>query len=65
MGDCFLQAGRGFSSSLSTPHLHFLKGTLGVKRLPQAGLYSKNVDMNRCNSTGFGQLSIVCLIPIV
>jgi hypothetical protein len=27
-----------------------------------------NVDMNRCNSSGFGQLSsfsIVCLIPIV
>ena len=26
------QAGREFSSSLSTLHLHFLKGTLGVKR---------------------------------
>ena len=31
-GTAFLQAGRGFSSSLSTLHLHFLKGTLGVKR---------------------------------
>ena len=28
----FLQADREFSSSLSTLHLHFLKGTLGVKR---------------------------------
>jgi len=28
----FLQAGREFSSSLSALHLHFLKGTLGVKR---------------------------------
>jgi len=26
------QAGREFSSSLSTLHLHFLKGTSGVKR---------------------------------
>ena len=36
--------------------------------LPLTGPYSENVDMNRCNSTGFGQLSsfyIVCLIPIV
>ena len=36
--------------------------------LPLTGLYYENVDMNRCNSTGFGQLSsfsIVCLIPIV
>jgi len=31
-GTVFLQAGREFSSSLSTLHLHFLKGTLGVKR---------------------------------
>jgi len=31
-GTGFLQAGREFSSSLSTLHLHFLKGTLGVKR---------------------------------
>jgi hypothetical protein len=31
-GTGFLQAGREFSSSLSTFHLHFLKGTLGVKR---------------------------------
>ena len=28
----FLQAGREFSSPLSTLHLHFLKGTLGVKQ---------------------------------
>ena len=27
-----LQAGREFSSPLSTLHLHFLKGTLGVKQ---------------------------------
>ena len=27
-----LQADREFSSSLSSLHLHFLKGTLGVKR---------------------------------
>ena len=36
--------------------------------LPLFGMYSENVDMNRCKSTGFGQLSsfsIVCLIPIV
>jgi hypothetical protein len=26
-GSVFLQAGRGFSGSLSTLHLHFLKGT--------------------------------------
>jgi len=31
-GTGFLQAGREFSSSLSTLHLHFLKGTLGIKR---------------------------------
>ena len=31
-GTVFLQAGREFSSSLSTLHLHFLKGTLGVKQ---------------------------------
>ena len=31
-GTVFLQAGREFSSSLSTLHLHFLKGTLDVKR---------------------------------
>jgi len=31
-GTVFLQAGREFTSSLSTLHLHFLKGTLGVKR---------------------------------
>ena len=31
-GTHFLQAGREFSSSLSTLLLHFLKGTLGVKR---------------------------------
>jgi len=31
-GTDFMQAGRKFSSSLSTFHLHFLKGTLGVKR---------------------------------
>jgi hypothetical protein len=31
-GTGFLQAGREFSSSLSTLHLHFLKGTLGVKQ---------------------------------
>jgi hypothetical protein len=31
-GTVFLQAGREFYSSLSTLHLHFLKGTLGVKR---------------------------------
>ena len=28
----FFQAGREFSSSLSTLHLHYLKGTLGVKQ---------------------------------
>ena len=31
-GTDFLQAGREFSSPLSTLHLHFLKGTLGVKQ---------------------------------
>jgi len=31
-GTGFLQAGRKFSSPLSTLHLHFLKGTLGVKQ---------------------------------
>ena len=31
-GTGFLQAGREFSSPLSTLHLHFLKGTLGVKQ---------------------------------
>jgi len=31
-GTFFLQADREFSSSLSMLHLHFLKGTLGVKR---------------------------------
>jgi hypothetical protein len=30
-GTGFLQASREFSSPLSTLHLHFLKGTLGVK----------------------------------
>jgi len=36
--------------------------------LPLTGLFSENVHMNRCNSTGFGQMSSfskVCLIPIV
>ena len=32
MGYCYSQAGRDFSSSLSTLQLHFLKGTLGVKQ---------------------------------
>jgi len=31
-GTAFLQAGREFSSPLSTLHLYFLKGTLGVKQ---------------------------------
>ena len=31
-GTGFLQEGREFSSSLSTLHLHLLKGTIGVKR---------------------------------
>jgi hypothetical protein len=31
-GTHFLQAGREFSSPLSMLHLHFLKGTLGVKQ---------------------------------
>jgi hypothetical protein len=31
-GTVFLQAGKEFTSSLSTLHLHLLKGTLGVKR---------------------------------
>jgi hypothetical protein len=31
-GTVFLQAGRKFSSPLSTLHLHFLKDTLGVKQ---------------------------------
>jgi len=31
-GTGFLQAGREFSSPLSMLHLHFLKGTLGVKQ---------------------------------
>ena len=31
-GTGFLQAGREFFSPLSTLHLHFLKGTLGVKK---------------------------------
>jgi hypothetical protein len=31
-GTVFLQAGKGFYSPLSTLHLHFLKGTLGVKQ---------------------------------
>ena len=31
-GTGFLQAGREFSSPLSTLHFHFLKGTLGVKQ---------------------------------
>ena len=31
-GTGFLQAGRKFSSPLSTLHLHFLKSTLGVKQ---------------------------------
>ena len=67
-GTGFLQAGREFSSPLSTLQLHFLKGTLGVKQSTTNWLHSANVDMNRCNSTGFGQRSsssIVCLIPIV
>ena len=65
-GTVFLQAGREFSSLLSALQLHFLKGTLGSKRSTITGLYSLNVDMNRCNFTGFGQLSsfsIECLIP--
>ena len=32
MGYWFLQADKEFSSLLSKLHLHFLKGTLGVKR---------------------------------
>ena len=64
-GPGFLQAGREFSSPLSTLHLHSLKGTLGVKQSTTNWAVLQNVDMNRCNSTGFGQLSsfsIVCLI---
>jgi len=40
-----LQAGNEFSSSLSTLHLHFLKGTLGVKR--NTGLYFESGHMNQ------------------
>ena len=56
-GTGLLQAGREFSSPLSTLHLHFLKGTLSVKQFTLAGLYSENVDIKSCNSSGFGQLS--------
>jgi hypothetical protein len=31
-GTSFLQASREFSNSLSTLHLHFMKGTFGVKQ---------------------------------
>ena len=30
--------------------------------LPLTGLYYENVDMNRCNSTGFGQLSSFSIV---
>ena len=66
-GTGFLQAGREFSSPLSTLHLHFLKGRLGVKQSTTEWAVYESVDMNRCKSTGFGQLSsfsIVCLISI-
>ena len=60
-----LQAGREFSSSLSTLHLHILKGTLGAKRsttnwavLRECG----HEHMNHCSSTGFGQLSSFSIV---
>ena len=66
MGYWFLQAGREFSSLLSTLHLHFLKGTLGVKQSTTNWAVLRECGHEPCcNSTGFGQLSIVCLIPIL
>ena len=66
-GTVFLQAGREFSSLLSTLHLHFLKGTLGVKQSTTNWAVLQECGHEPCcNSTGFGQLSsfsIVCLIP--
>jgi hypothetical protein len=67
-GTVFLQAGREFSSSLSALHLHFLKGTLGVKRSTTNWAVVQECGHEFCNSTGFGRLSsfsIVCLISIV
>ena len=66
-GTGFLQAGSEFSGPLSTLHLHFLKGTLGVKQSTTNWAVLRECGMNRCNYTGFGQLSsfsIVCLLLI-
>ena len=64
----FWQAGRESSSSLSTLHLHFLKGTLGMKRSTTNWAVLRECGHEPLQFTGFGQLSsfsIVCLIPTV
>ena len=68
-GTGFLQAGREFySDSLSTLHLHFLKGTFGVKRSTTIWAVLHECGHEPLQFYWFRsavKLSIVCLIPIV
>jgi len=67
-GTGFLQAVREFSSSLSTLHLHFLKGTLGVKRSTTNWAVLRVGGHEPLHFYWFRsavKLLIVCLIPIV
>ena len=65
-GIVFLQAGREFSTSLSTLHLHFLKGTLGVKRSTTNWAVLQECGHEPLQFYWFRSVvSIVCLIPIV
>ena len=67
-GTAFLQAGREFSSPLSTLHLYFLKGTLGVKQSTTNWAVLRESGHEPLQFYWFRsavKLSIVCLIPIV
>jgi len=55
MGYCFFAGKQGVSSSLSTLHLHFLKGTLGVKRSTTEWAVLQEFGHDFCIYTGFGQ----------
>jgi len=67
-GTVFLLAGREFSSSLSTLHLHFLKGMLGVERSTTNWAVLRECGHEPLQFYSFrsaSSFSIACLIPIV
>ena len=66
-GTGFLQAGREFYSPLSTLHLHFLKGTLGVKHSTTNWAVLRECKHEPLQFYWFQSAVklIVCLIPIV